>query len=90
MNIIPSAEGSLFLLSMHGKDVKMSNFPFLEDNKNFCLLLKLDVWFFGIIAMKIGKLGGEVRYMKRLFSPTSSYRVKRDLRSDNGDANERR
>ena len=55
MNIIPSAEGSLFLLSMHGKDVKMSNFPFLEDNKNFCLLLKLDVWFFGIIAMKIGK-----------------------------------
>ena len=35
MNIIPSAEGSLFLLSMHGKDVKMSNFPFLEDKKFF-------------------------------------------------------
>ena len=28
--------------------------------------------------------------MKRLFSPTSSYRVKRDLGSDNSDANERR
>ena len=57
MNIITSAEGSLFLLSMHGKDVKMSNFPFLEDKKNFCLLLNLDVWFFGIIAMKIANRG---------------------------------
>ena len=35
MNIITSAEGPLFLLSRHGKDVKMSNFPFLEDKKKF-------------------------------------------------------
>ena len=46
-SLLPSCrvKMSLFLLSLHGYDVKMSNFPFYEVhyNKFFCLFLNLDI-----------------------------------------------